>query len=309
MHLRIAALILALAGAAQADVPKVVTDIPPVHGLVARVMDGIGAPDLVVPPGASAHSHDLRPSEAAALDGADIVVWIGAELSPWLENPIETLAADALVLTLLETEPTHLLPFRETEAFGDGHHDDDEHHHDDGHDHDHDHGAVDPHAWLDPANAQIWLHSIAELLSQIDPDNATAYRANAAAGQQEIAEAIARISAVLGDASAISYVVFHDAYQYFETRFGLSPRGAVTLGDAAAPGPSRIADMKKQFVSKGVDCFLVENNSPEPLADLVTEGTDVKRIEIDPLGTRIPFGPNHYLALLASLSDSFAACR
>lgn len=300
MSIRIAAILATVASPAFADVPRVATDIPPVHGLVARVMDGIGAPDLVVPPAASAHSHDLRPSEASILDRADVVFWIGSELSPWLEGPVGTLAADAVVVSLLDVDVTALLPFREIEAFGEPDHD---------HDHDHDHGNDDPHAWLDPANAQAWLGVIAETLASADPDNAAGYRENATAARSEIATATSAASDTLGDTSDIAYVVFHDAYQYFEGRFGLSPRGAVTLGDAAAPGPARIAEVQKQLRDFGVDCLLIEPQAISPLVDLVTDGADIKRVEIDPLGVNIPPGPNHYPALLASLSGSFAACR
>ena len=155
-------LFLLAATPAAADVPKVATDILPVYGLAARVMDGIGAPDLVVPGAASAHSYDLRPSEAATLDEADIVFWMGEALTPWMVDAVETLAGDAMLVSLLETEGTMLLPFREDDAFGDDH----------DHDHDHDHGGsgIDPHAWLDPTNFApdgTARHSLAELRAKL----------------------------------------------------------------------------------------------------------------------------------------------
>jgi zinc transport system substrate-binding protein len=76
-----------------ADVPRVAVDIAPVHSLVARVMEGVGTPDLILPPGASPHEYSLRPSEAAALQEADIVFWMGEDLTPWMEDAVETLAA------------------------------------------------------------------------------------------------------------------------------------------------------------------------------------------------------------------------
>ena len=108
---------LGLAGAASAEVPKVATDITPVHSLVARVMQGAGSPSLIVAPGATPHGYSMRPSEAAALEVADIVIWIGPELTPWLEGAIGTLAADAHSLALLDAPGTRRLAFRQGATF------------------------------------------------------------------------------------------------------------------------------------------------------------------------------------------------
>ena len=93
-------------GTAMAEVPKVAVDVAPVHSLVARIMEGVGAPALILQPGASPHEYSLRPSEAAALQEADLVFWVGEDLTPWMKDAIETLANDAAVTTLLETDGT-----------------------------------------------------------------------------------------------------------------------------------------------------------------------------------------------------------
>jgi zinc transport system substrate-binding protein len=106
-----------MAGTAMADVPRVAVDIAPVHSLVARVMQGVGEPSLIVQPGASPHEYSLRPSEAAALQDADIVVWVGEDLTPWMAGAVGTLAAEADVTTLLEVDGVTLLDFREGALF------------------------------------------------------------------------------------------------------------------------------------------------------------------------------------------------
>lgn len=125
-----------LAGSALADVPRVAVDIAPVHSLVARVMDGVGSPSLIVIPGASPHEYSLRPSEATALQEADLVFWVSPDLTPWLEDAIETLAGGATVTALLETDGTMELPFREGALFDAHAHEGDEHA-DEDHDGDH----------------------------------------------------------------------------------------------------------------------------------------------------------------------------
>lgn len=131
MRLQISLFMLALGTVAHAEAPKVVTDIAPVHGLVAQVMEGVGSPDLVIPPGASPHSYAMRPSEARALEQADIVFWVGPVLAPWLEEPIETLGAQAEHVTFSDVDGITLLEFRENAQFEPHDHD---HGHDDAHD-------------------------------------------------------------------------------------------------------------------------------------------------------------------------------
>lgn len=315
----------ALPGAmAMADVPSVAADIAPVHSLVARVMDGVGTPGLVIPPGASPHEHSLRPSEAAALEEADIVFWVGEDLTPWLADAIETLADDASVTALLEADDTVRLDFREDAMFeahehgdADDHgHDDhahDDHEHDDNahddHGHDgHAHGEYDPHAWLSPDNAAAWLNLIAARLSAADPDNAGTYFANAAAGREEIESLKGEITDTLEPVRGNRFLVFHDAYQYFETAFDFPAAGAISLSDASDPSPARIAEIRNRLSEQGVDCVLAEPQFNAGLVTTVTDGTEVATAVIDPLGSDLEPGIGMYPQLLRNLAGTLADC-
>lgn len=348
-----AAAVLAGAGAALAEVPRVAADITPVHGLVARVMQGLGEPALVVPPGASPHGYSMRPSEARALDQAELVFWLGGPLTPWLEGPLEELAGEARRVELLEAAGTTVLPFREGARFeahghddhdghsgeqhadAEGHGDHDRHadhgghddHEEGGHDdhadghadheaHDdhadadgHHHEGADPHAWLLPANAQAWLDVIAEELSEHDPGNAAAYKANAAAGKQEIADAVTSISAALEPFRARQFIVFHDAYQYFERGFGLRAAGAISLSDAAKPSPARIAEVREVVAETGVTCVFSEPQFNQGLVATVLEGTGAGTAVLDPLGAKLEPGPQFYPALLQDIGAAIAGCE
>jgi len=317
-----------------ADVPNVAVDIAPVHSLVARVMEGVGEPDLILPPGASPHEYSLRPSAAEALQSAHIIVWMGGDLAPWMEDAIDTLATDASVMTLLEAEETTLLDFREGASFEAHEHDHgDEHDHDDHsdsaeHDHDdhghddhghadhteaaghagHDHGKHDPHAWLSPTNATAWLNLIAAELSAADPENAGAYFANATAAQTEMAALSTEVAEILGPVRGQSFVVFHDAYQYFETDFDFPASGAISLSDATDPSPARIAEIQERVRSEDVTCVLAEPQFNPGLVTTVLDGTDAKTAVIDPLGVDLEPGPTLYPQLIRNMATTLADC-
>ena len=318
-----------MGGTAYADAPKVAVDIAPVHSLVARVMEGVGTPDLIVQPGASPHEYSLRPSEASALQDADLVFWIGPDLTPWLTDTIETLAPDAAVTALLEADGTIELEFREGALFEAHDHDDEKDHDDEeGHeDHDdhadeahdahddeeaehdeHDHGAHDPHAWLSPQNAMTWLNVIAGQLSAADPDNAGTYFANAAAGRTEIEALIGEVTAPLDPVRDGQFVVFHDAYQYFEADFDFPASGAISIGDASDPSPARIAEIQGRIAEQGIDCVLAEPQFNPGLVATVLDGTQAQTGILDPLGSDLEPGPALYPQLIRNLSTALAGC-
>lgn len=320
-RLHLAAAFALLAAPAFAEVPQVVADIAPVHGLVARVMAGVGEPALLMPPGASPHHYAMRPSEAAALSGADVVFMVGPELTPWLGRPLESLAFGAGQVPLLHAAGTTMLPVRQTALFGggdDGHgHDHASHDHDHDHDHDHadhDHGdhaheGPDPHAWLDPENGKAWLAAIAAELSRLDPENAATYAANTSAGAEEIDAAADDVRAELATVPGLRFIVFHDAYQYFENRFDFPAAGAIAISDAAPSGPTRIAELRDRIAALGIDCALSEPQFDPDLVATVLDGAEARTAVLDPLGTGLATGPEFYPALIRSAGTALASCR
>lgn len=290
---RLLAIAILLGSPADAAPPDVVADIAPVHSLVARVMAGAGAPALLLAPGASPHTYAMRPSDAAALAGADLVFWIGEELTPWLSGPLDALAGGARVVALIDQEGTVRHGFREAEGAGA--------------EADHGHDATDPHAWLDPGNARVWLDRIAETLAEADPENAGTYRANAAAAIAETLALEAEIRAELG-AARPRHAVHHDAYQYFERRFGLVPAFAVAGSEAVAPGPARIAALRAAARAVPPVCVFSEPQQDTRLVGVVFEGLDVPVLSLDPIGASLEPGPRLYWDLLRGMAGAFAAC-
>ncbi len=321
-----------------ADVPKVTVDIAPVHSLVSKVMNGVGKPDLIIPAGASPHEYQLKPSNAKSLQNADIVFWIGEDLTPWLEKGLSSLTQDASITSLLGVDGIKLLSFREGALFeahdhGDDHDDHDDHDHDkkkhddhddhDDHDHDkkkhddhddhddhegHAHGKHDPHAWLSPQIAKVWLNVIAAKLSEVDPDNAAKYFSNAKSARDNVDSLVSEVNSILDPMRDKKFVVFHDAYQYFERDFGISASGAISLGDASDPSPARLAEIRKRVVDEAVECVLAEPQFNQGTVNAVVDGTKANTTVIDPLGVKLEAGPSLYENLIRNLATNLAKC-
>ncbi|GGE36271.1 zinc ABC transporter substrate-binding protein [Primorskyibacter flagellatus] len=327
--------------------PKVITDIPAVHSLVAQVMAGAGAPELLLPPGSSPHGHQLRPSEAGLLSQSELLFWIGPEQAPWIENALHDIAPDTESVPLLSVPGTRLRTgghHHDDSAPGsaprDGHgtdetegtHDDDDAHgHSHGGDHaqgqandhageaggmrDEDHTAgdghvhegIDTHAWLDPDNARIWLPIIAQHLSAADPENSALYEANSKAAIQRVAALTDRIAGTL-DGLDGGYIVFHDAYGYFTDRFGLPPAGAISGGDAAPPGARRLAELQQSARDNDVRCLFTEPQFDGRISGRLAEALGLKIAVLDPVGATLPPGPDLYEGLLTGIADSLRTC-
>ena len=226
--------LLASIAPAYADVPRVVTDLPPVHSLVSQVMGDLGQPQLLLERGANAHDFQMRPSQAAALQEAELVVWVGPEMTPWLDRALLGLSG-ARQLQLLADAKTYRQDYGTTH----GNHDDED---------DPEHIGLDPHAWLDPTNAVVWLDLIAENLATLDPEHAATYIGNAARAKTDLALLDARIAAQLAPERGKWLVVYHDAYGYFSHHYGLTVVAALAEGDAAGPGAQHIAQIEAQEV-------------------------------------------------------------
>ncbi|MDH3668077.1 MAG: zinc ABC transporter substrate-binding protein [Paracoccaceae bacterium] len=288
----------------RAETVGVVASIAPLHSLVARVMEGRGTPTLLLPPGASPHDNALRPSDAAALADAGLVIWMGPAIEPWLERPITALARNATVLRLNRTEGLTRLDLREGAAFeAEDKGDDDQEDGDEAHQ-----DETDPHLWLDPRNAALWLDEIARALAKLDPDSADTYMANAEAGRTELAALEARIEARVAPLRGRPFIVLHDAFHYFEDRFDIEAAGALALSDARPPGPARVAQIRDRLRQGDIRCIFREPQGNAKLAERVARDAGVEIGVLDPLGAALAPGPALYPALIEGLADGLAAC-
>jgi zinc transport system substrate-binding protein len=290
--------------------PKVIASIVPVHALVAGVMDGVGEPQLLLSGQNSEHQASYSPEQIKALGEADVVFIIGHGLELKLGELSGSEAVKGKTFTALSGVPGLTLhAIREGGAWEKDDHGHAEDHEDDEHD---DPGpgkaAFDPHLWLDPENAKLVVAAIAAELSKADAANAVRYEANAKALTAEIDALTAEISAALAPVKDKPYVVFHDAYQYFEKRFGLSPAGSISDVAATAPSAKRLLEVRQKLKETDAQCVFREPQFSDQAVGIVIEGSGATAGLLDPVGADLAPGKTAYRKLLLNLASGFKAC-
>lgn len=360
----------ALAGAPAKAKPEIVVSIKPVHSLVAGVTRGVTRgvtePYLLIPGAASPHTYSMKPSDAQALENADVVFWVGENMETFMVRPLDALAGDAKVVPLAEAPGVTIMDVRtgddweahshghdeahghghghehghdhgdehahghdhehghghdhghdhgEKHAHGDehGHDHGDKHAHDDDHGHDHAghghaHGDEDMHIWLSPDNAKGIVAQIVDTLSEADPANAETYAQNGEEMTAKLDELTAELQATLSPVQDKPFFVFHDAYQYFETAFGLNAVGAITLTPGVQPSAQRVREIGEKISNAEASCIFAEPQFEPKLVEVVTEGTDARAGVLDPLGADIAAGPDLYFELMRQNAQALADC-
>lgn len=321
--------------------PKVLASIKPVHSLVSAVMQGVAEPDILVDGAGSPHNYSLKPSQAGRLEKADLIFWVGHDLEAFLDKPLATLGKRALVVELSDSPGLLKLEQREGGSFEA--HDDDDHsthqdhekheaHHDEHEKHDekhdkehekhgeaddhgaddhedgHQHGNVDLHYWLDPENAKVFVREIATALIKVDAGNAETYKANAAQTLARLDVLTQQLNTSLEPVRERPFIVFHDAYHYFENRFGLKAAGAITVNPDTLPGAERVAEIQKTVRDLKAACVFSEPQFEPRIVSVVLEKSDAKAAVLDPLGASLDNGPELYFNLMTQMATAFQTC-
>ena len=318
------------ASAANADV-SVVTSIKPVHSLVSSVMQGVGSPTVIIEGAGSPHTYSLKPSQATQLQDADLVFWMGDELEPFLVDAAQNIARNAELVNLFDSHGLKKIRFREGGMF-DEHDDHDDHakddhddhgkekhakddHDDHGHDKhakddhdDHGHGEFDPHVWLDPINAKAIVHEIEEALVKADPKNAKKYEANAVRMAGKLDQLVTELRVQLQPVQGKGFIVFHDAYQYFEQRFGVAAIGSITVSPEVMPGAERVKALREKIRGLRATCVFSEPQFEPKLVRTLVDGTGAQTGVLDPLGSSLTKGPDLYFELVREMARSLKEC-
>ena len=285
--------------------PKVVASVVPIQSIVAAVMGDMGTPELLLQGSMSEHRAVFTPTQIATLGEADLVFIVGQGLEAKLAQMSGSDAVNGKTFIELSNAPgVTRLPIRQGGAWEP---DTDEHATGDTHAAE---GvlAFDPHVWLDPENAKAMAREVAADLAKTDPDNANAYAANAKAFATEIDQTSAAIAADLAPLKDKPFIVFHDAYHYFEKRFGLRGVGSISDVSAQAPSAERLAQVRDKIAAAKAACVFREPQYDDRVVQTVIEGTGAREGVLDPLGAGLEPGAPAYPRLLRNLAKALKDC-
>lgn len=299
-------LLFATLGTASAG-PRVVVTVKPLHSLVAGVMAGVGEPDLIIRGAGSPHAYSLKPSEARLLESAQVIFRIGESLETFMDKPLAALGSKARLVEVARLPGIRLHSGRAGGTWeGDG-----------GHDaaseasvkaERHGSATLDGHLWLDPANARIIARETAAVLGRTDPGNRGRYTDNAAALVARIDALDSELKTTLAPVRDIPYVVFHDAYQYFEKSYALRAVGSIAVSAERKPGAKRVREIRDTIRGLGARCVFSEPQFSSAILGALLDGTDTRTGMLDPLGAGLPAGPDAYFMLMRTLGHALADC-
>ena len=282
---------------------KVVATIKPIHSLVAGVMDGLGSPSLIVDGSNSPHNFSLKPSHAKMIEDAEIIFWVGEDLETFMIKSLESIANNATKVSFMDLDNITKLKFKEenileVEGYDDDHDDDDHDKHAD--------GEFDAHIWLDPKNAIEIVNEIAKTLSLKDPNNKNVYYSNAEKLNHSLNELIEKINLSINKDAR--FIVFHDAYQYFEKRFDVSSAGALILNEEALPSAKKVSEIHKIIKKQNINCIISEPQFNPNIIKSIAQDSSILTRSFDPLGSSFDTNKNLYFEMILSLSNSLKDC-
>ncbi|MEE4342990.1 zinc ABC transporter substrate-binding protein [Pseudomonas alliivorans] len=288
---------------AQAEV-RVLTSIKPLQLIAAAVQEGVGTPEVLLPPGASPHNYALRPSDVRRVRDVQLLYWIGPGMETFLPRVLE---GRSLPSVAVQTLPgMHLRHFGADNASHDDH--DDHGHGADEHDHDHMPGSLDSHLWLSTVNARVIAAKMASDLGVADPANAARYTSNAEAFAMRLDTLDSGIKKQMSAVTGKPFFVFHEAFDYFEEAYGLKHTGVFAIAAEIQPGAQHVAAMRERLKEAGKTCVFSEPPLRPRLAETLSAGLPVKLAELDALGGYTPATAQGYEQVVQKLADDLSGC-
>ncbi|TDL83724.1 zinc ABC transporter substrate-binding protein [Palleronia sediminis] len=275
------AAILALTGAPALAAPlSIVADTP----LTAALVEAVAGPDhevtALLPEAADPHHAALRPSQARALAGADLVVANGAGLTPWLDRATAALG-DGRYVEIAAIDGVSV-------QIGDG---------------------TDPHLWLDPANGAAALAGLAAALGALDPDAAEGFAARADAAAAEVAGAAAQArDRIAGAGDDAALIAVHDAWGHAREALALGVVAAVQDGEGDAPGAAGLSALRELIANGGTHCLIAAPGEEAEEARRLSATLDLPVVTAPIMGEAGLTGTERYLSVFHGLADAVESC-
>lgn len=265
----------------------VLASIKPIQLIAQAITEGVSDVDVLLPAGVTPHDYALKPSDLKRVYAADMVLWLGAEIEPYLTKPMRMYGGEPLAVW-------H--PEKDVKAAA-------EHH-----DHEHHHLYGDPHLWFSPLEAMRVAKELTGRLVLLDQTNATRYQQNLQAFVKRLEVVDEEIKQQLAGGVG-HYLVAHDGYSYFEHQYGLQHVAVVSATPESKPGAKGLLKLRRTIINGEVDCLFVEPQTDARMVTLLVDGTDLQVYVMDPMAKDIEVSPKGYETFLVNTATQFRKCQ
>lgn len=330
--LTIYAIGLGAQAASAGSIAHVVTPVAPLYPIIKELMRGSGTPILILQDAQNAHNAQLSVTDVKALAQANVMVVADTTMNKGLYQTLAKVKkSDFHLIALTDLEGADPLTYRHNNPLTDAYaknpakspwlnsvfsgktktqaapHSDHA-------------NTVDPHLWLDPVRMANLLPALADRLGEIQPEYAATFQANAERLsthlREEVTPAIASLFAQAHPAQTkdmIPYITFHDAYQYFDVRFGLSSFGYITQRPEEFVGAASMKALLEASNASQVRCIVTE--SVDPLARNLAVRSNAFLVVLSPERDypekelpSAPWAQSNYDRLLYKIAQTFIDC-
>jgi zinc transport system substrate-binding protein len=252
---------------------KIVTSVFPLREFAQAVAGERGEVSLLVPPGAEIHTWRPRPSDIVRLSSADLFLFIGFNMEPWLQDILEGVQNPNLKtleagqgISLIEKDSARVEQEGGTEE-----------------EHEHDHEAADPHVWLDFQNDQVIIDKIAVALSEIDPDGASIYWRNASVYKQRLQDLDNKYKLGLQTCTHRVFILGgHAAFGYMAKRYGLQQISLYGVSPDAKPTPKKLIEIVELAKKYGIKVIFFDSSLSEELARVLAREIGARILILNP---------------------------
>jgi zinc transport system substrate-binding protein len=264
--------------------PAVVATIKPLQFIAEAILDGVGSVSALIEGSGSPHHFNLSPNDRLVIEQADVLLWVDPEFEIYLAALFGDIAAkeSSIIVTASEIPGLTLHRFPG--------------------------GELDPHLWLSQDNATLIAQSLTEQLTSIYPEKASHFRAGLEQfrnGNEEQAQSLQRL---FSNQQVANYLVYHDAYRYFEHDHGLSHSASLVTDPDVQPGMREVLEVRKTIKDTNPVCILLQPDASPALVATMVQNDAVSRITIDLLGSSLEPSPNAYRQLIDHVATGFSSC-